>query len=408
MVFVSSCVTVYDTINNRNLALEYHPGDLPLHPEFELYSPAAKDLRLYFRLYPKEFAFGITKTDTIPHAQVSVFYRITKDYSSIEILDSLTRRIKLRNRKQAMFMSYMPVHLKEDGSYVMEVFITDKFARNTISKVIPFDFKNQGMSSNFMMVTKHGNPWFYPYLSLTDTLYLRSDLLGNQPLKVTHFKADTSLPAEPGNVFKPEPKLPVIDSTWIIERSDTNLLVFQQPGLLYFTDTSESFGRNYLNGQPFYPYVKTASELLKPLSYIATKNEMKKLLQLESPKVAIDSFWLKTAEGEYNQARELIRVFYNRVQLANYFFSDYKEGYLTDRGMMYTVCGAPDHVRKTDEGEYWTYGKNEKDALEFYFYKKQVSQIGTSYYLKRSETYARVWHTAVRAWRNGQVFSLNP
>ena len=61
--------------------------------------------------------------------------------------------------------------------------------------------------------------------------------------------------------------------------------------------------------------------------------------------------------GNIDKARELIRIYYTRILYSNYYFTSYKEGWRTERGMIYTIYGPPDKVYKTSDGESWGYRK---------------------------------------------------
>ena len=74
------------------------------------------------------------------------------------------------------------------------------------------------------------------------------------------------------------------------------------------------------------------------------------------PKAALDDFWIKCG-GNVDKARELIRIYYTRVLYSNYYFTSYKEGWRSERGMIYIIYGPPDKVYKTSEGESWGYKK---------------------------------------------------
>jgi len=41
--------------------------------------------------------------------------------------------------------------------------------------------------------------------------------------------------------------------------------------------------------------------------------------------------------------------------MANYFFTSYKPGWMTDRGMIYIVLGPPVILHKGDDFEEWIY-----------------------------------------------------
>ncbi|PKP11686.1 MAG: hypothetical protein CVU09_02300 [Bacteroidetes bacterium HGW-Bacteroidetes-4] len=407
LLLAGSCITVYDTISNRNFAHQYNPGQASLNPEFKIYRSATDGYRLYFRLFPGEFTYETSRKDTLPHASISLFYRITENYESVEILDSLTHNLRFASRKMPSFITYMPVKPLSEGSYVMEVFVTDRIGGKVISKVIELDFKSQGADYDLFLLSAKGSPKFRSFISITDTLRIQCERWKYSALQVTRYALDTVLPATPDAVFTEVELQTVADSSWSVTRHDTLLWNFSEPGIYHFSDGDEIQGSTLLCGPDFYPEVKTARQLLRSLAYLATPQEMAELWKLNNPKAALDTFWLACTQGNANDARELIRVYYNRLQLANYYFSGSKEGFLSDRGMLYLILGAPNAVQKTNKGEYWNYGGSTKDGLEFFFYRKTHPVFGIYYYLERKDSYSRVWKEAIKSWREGSVFSLN-
>ena len=96
--------------------------------------------------------------------------------------------------------------------------------------------------------------------------------------------------------------------------------------------------------------------MIEPLAYLASADEISVIRSAPKPKAALDEFWIKCG-GNVEKARELIRIYYTRVLYSNYYFTSYKEGWRTERGMIYIIYGPPDKVYKTTEGESWGYKK---------------------------------------------------
>jgi GWxTD domain-containing protein len=145
---------------------------------------------------------------------------------------------------------------------------------------------------------------------------------------------------------------------------------------------------------------------------------MNDLRSSEKKKTALDNFWIKCG-GNVEKARELIRIYYTRVLYANYYFSSYKEGWRSERGMIYIMYGPPDKVYKTSEGERWGYIQPvvksswgagytvTDDFLYFNFKKKDNVFSDNDFYLSRNETLVTHWDKAISSWRKGIVFRLD-
>lgn len=404
---VVSCVTVYDTISNRDFSSHYNPGQTQIHPEFSVFMPSSTELRLYFRFFPWELAYKPDPKDSIAKAHVQLFFRVTKTYNSIEIIDSLTTMFHFKGKPRSQYVGFVPIRLLEKGKYVMEVFLTDINSQVQISKVMELDFQPDGNANSYMMLSVHGNPLFQPHFSVNDSFRIRSGILNPKGMKVEYYRPDTLLPEPPDQIGEEVLEGGQADSSWVLTNPDTVLFTFNQPGLYCFKATESVIGKPYLGTGIHFPYIKTPEDMLRPLGYLCSSKEMEVYWNLNNPKQAVDSFWISTA-GDLDKARELIRVYYNRVQLANYFFTGTKEGWLTDKGMVYTICGPPAKVQLTDQGEYWVYGKGKKEAIEFYFYYDYHPLFGKLSILERSDLYSRMWYNAIATWREGRIFSLNP
>jgi GWxTD domain-containing protein len=162
----------------------------------------------------------------------------------------------------------------------------------------------------------------------------------------------------------------------------------------------------------------TPEAMTDPLAYLATQDELINIRSALKPKVSVDEFWIKCG-GNIEKSRELIRIYYTRVLYSNYYFTSYKEGWRSERGMIYIMYGPPDKVYKNTEGESWGYKKPrvksswggrftvDDNYLFFNFKKKKSIYSDNDYFLSRSETLVTFWDKAVASWRKGIVFRLD-
>jgi hypothetical protein len=101
----------------------------------------------------------------------------------------------------------------------------------------------------------------------------------------------------------------------------------------------------------------------------------------------------------------LIKEYYKRAETANEFFTSYKEGWKTDKGIIYIVYGKPHHIYSDDNSETWIYG-DETNPLSLRFtFEKTANIISTNnYILIRSPTYQSSWYVAIERWRDGRIY----
>jgi GWxTD domain-containing protein len=195
------------------------------------------------------------------------------------------------------------------------------------------------------------------------------------------------------------------DSIYMIEYSPDMLLSFSYEGLYHFRfDTNQPMGLTIVNFGSNFPKVKNAEEMIEPLAYITNSADYKKLLASENKKISIDDFWLETS-GSTGRAREMIRIYYNRVYFSNYYFTNTVPGWKTDRGMIYIVYGPPNNMQKSPNSEKWIYYmKGPSNSIEFNFNYKPNAYSLDNYVLSRSESHDWHWREAVNSWRNGEIF----
>jgi GWxTD domain-containing protein len=177
---------------------------------------------------------------------------------------------------------------------------------------------------------------------------------------------------------------------------------------LYFAqlDTNSMNGTGFRVSEPQFPKYKTVYQLIEPLIYISDYSEISPINTVTSTdayakKLALDSYWLTLAKEE-TKAKKMIKLYYQRIADANTFFTTYKEGWKTDKGMIYIAFGRPDVVNKIQSQEQWIY-RGYGTEIKFTFMKRN-NQFTTSHYdLIRDVKYTDAWYQMIERWRMGLV-----
>ncbi len=156
---------------------------------------------------------------------------------------------------------------------------------------------------------------------------------------------------------------------------------------------------------PDFPRLLTIPDLIEPLVYIATPavyEELRDTGDTENQRLLFERFWLRAGRSEVS-ARNLMKQYYTRVEEANLRFSAYKEGWKTDRGMIYVVFGPPGYIDYEFRKEIWVYDI----GIRFIFQRVtpfKPDEPFENYLLSRSTAYEYYWDRAVARWRSGDVF----
>jgi GWxTD domain-containing protein len=191
-----------------------------------------------------------------------------------------------------------------------------------------------------------------------------------------------------------------VDSSFNIQAGQP--LKFSKEGLyLVQSDTNLARGISFRVTASAYPKMTKIEDLSTSLVFISTKEEADRLKAAGSDKTAFDKVVLDITRDK-ERARSLIKNYFRRVELSNIFFSSYKEGWKTDRGMMYLVFGLPDEVNRNGQYEVWTY-----KAMNVKFtFRRTGSVYDPDYFvLERNKRLAETWYYTIDMWRKSQITS---
>jgi GWxTD domain-containing protein len=194
----------------------------------------------------------------------------------------------------------------------------------------------------------------------------------------------------------------IADTTYKIEMTNgiSPLLKLDKQAYYHFyIDSARQQGLTLYRFTSQYPYVGTKMQTLMPLRYICNTREFNDMLAAKDKEKAVRKFWEEIGNTP-NRTDELMADYYSLVTQANFLFTSDREGWKTDRGMIYIVFGPPNSVYKDGVNETWVYGDIESNlAVKFEFLKIDSPFTNNDYWLNRSTTYGQSWHSAVELWR---------
>jgi GWxTD domain-containing protein len=152
-----------------------------------------------------------------------------------------------------------------------------------------------------------------------------------------------------------------------------------------------------------FPRLTRPEKLARPLIYMSTNAEATDLVTSKEPKRTLDNYWLNIMQGNQATAKRTIKAFYQRVEQANKLFTTYKEGWKTDKGMVYIIMGDPVKITRSKDKEVWTYSPPQVSEINFTFTKRSNQFADDHYELQRYAEYQSIWFPTVERWRNGDV-----
>lgn len=411
LLLISCKAPIHIGTYKKNLADVYNPGSSRIHPSFTVYHSENNISILFIKIFPSELLFSQANSTAEYVARISIHYELNQinDNKKNELADSSTYifTLKKEDAKQR-FITQIPIKADTGKIYDLKITSSDMLRNNSNIKFLMVDKRSEYSQQNFLVKNRDGSPYFSPFV-LGNSLFRIEHRRNNiDSIYIKYYKNNFPLPRPTFYVASEEKYYEKPDSTWKIPFSRNRLYQFNYQGMFYIQlDTAFKEGLSVFNYGSDFPKVENPEEMVGPLAYISTSAEYKDLLDASNQKLSIDNFWLK-AGGSTDRARELIRIYYNRVYFANYYFTSNRPGWKTDRGMIYIVYGPPQNMHRSSGEETWIYyRKGDSSSITFTFDYVPSPYTLDNFVLRRSENYDWHWRDAVNSWRSGKVYLID-
>ncbi|HMB90361.1 MAG TPA: GWxTD domain-containing protein [Rhodothermales bacterium] len=336
----------------------------------------------------------------------------------------------------------------EPGEYVLEVVLRDQNSqsqaerRRRVEVVAPgsmqpavSDIRLDGLREGgaFEPVVSLHVPAGLDSMRMTVELYNASRLGDVQvTMRLLRFESDTSA-AVPPYQYQLSPAYFLIrynqaDTLQFSRRTlrnidDEVIVEFDLPGLEAGMYRVEMFARregapptivlqrsyDFAVRSPTFPRISTLDEMIEALAYLATDKKRETIQAANTPvekKRRFDAFW-GSLVPQRTRATNTLKLYYARVEEANLLYTTYKEGWKTDRGMVYIILGSPLYVDTMVDREVWYYSYNDNDPLHtFVFERRRMYESGglfEAYLLRRNLQYEHEWRWALERWLRGDM-----
>ncbi|AFK04993.1 hypothetical protein Emtol_3867 [Emticicia oligotrophica DSM 17448] len=283
-----------------------------------------------------------------------------------------------------------------------------------------FQLEDNKKSNNDLMIDFYGNrlsdrfgvfignvdiPIFKNYINKRDSFQLKSVLNHTRELFLIRYKNDF-LPAQSPMATSIRPSIPSLTIEEIQRVQANSYIKLANEGLYQVVEdtnaTNNGFG--FLIVDERYPRYTKPELLSKPLIYMTTSQELKIISDNPNAKQALDKFFLTITAGNQLVSKKIIKSYYHRIEEANRLFTTFKEGWKTDKGMVYIILGPPNKVQRSRDREVWVYAQNQNFSEIIFTFNRKPNQFTENYYeLVRYPEYQAYWFPFVEAWRTGNV-----
>jgi GWxTD domain-containing protein len=418
---LNSCAPAKQPVDSKDLSYLYNPTKNPINPRYNILNQSDELSVLSVKFFANDLFFSEANPQGVPTSQMLISAKLFNISQGKVLADTAVYNLSIvRERGRTEYVYNLPLKVEKGFEYIVELKILDRLRLQVIQAFVPFNTLSYTNKYNFIARGHfEKNQLFNPVIRVNEYVNLLYSRGKPDSLFISYYKPFSEIP-DPPSMLLPEKTLDYEpDKVISIAYSDTLPMMFPKEGIFMCSVSRKvKEGFAFYNFGATFPSLTTPEVMIEPLAYLATPDEMAELRSALKPKVMLDEYWIKCG-GSIDKARELIKIYYNRVLYSNYYFTSYKEGWRSERGMIYIIYGPPDKVYKTSEGESWGYRKQvvksswggrysvQEEYLYFNFKKKESAFSDNDFYLSRSETLVTYWDKAVSSWKKGIVYRLD-
>lgn len=417
----TSCAPAKQPVDSKDLSYLYNPTKNPINPRYNILNQSDNTSILSVKFFANDLFFSEANPQGVPTSQMLISAKLFNISQGKVLADTAVYNLSIvKERGKVEYLYNLPLKVEKGAEYIVELKILDRLRLQVIQAFVPFNTLSYTNKYNFIARGHfEKNQLLNPVVRVNEYVNLLYSRGRPDSIIISYYKPFHEIP-DPPSMILPEKTLDYAPDKIIgIAYSDTMPMMFPKEGI-FMCSVSRKAGDGFAfyNFGATFPTLTTPEVMIEPLAYIATQDEMTEMKTALKPKAALDEFWIKCG-GNIDKARELIKIYYNRVLYSNFYFTSYKEGWRSERGMIYIIYGPPDKVYKTTDGESWGYRKQEvksswggrysvkEDYLFFNFKKKTSVFSDNDFYLSRSETLVTYWDKAVSSWKKGIVYRLD-
>ncbi len=347
------------------------------------------------------------------YAEVKVTCRLLPEPNSKKVIDTCTLYLSDRSVNESILPKSLyarfPLKVRRGASYFLDISVLDIGKRTQYNSGLNV-YKQNGWSAQNFLVTKNDTVVFKNNFLQGEKVIVQFANAAVREVTVDCFFKEFG-PAPPPFSTKLQDEMKYKpDSVFRLDLNTNQfMVVMPEKGFYHVRTSSESFdGITLYTYDKTFPGVSNALEMINCTRYIMSKEEYENCRQSEDKKSCIDNFWL-TVGGSNERARELLKRYYGRVKEANKNYSNYTQGWKSDRGMVYIVFGDPTNIYRSKSDEIWVYGNEANpNMLRFIFNKTENPFTDNDYMMERSVFYKDAWYNTVDAWRQGVLYLDTP
>ncbi len=305
-----------------------------------------------------------------------------------------------------LFVELEIPRLKTYSNAILALEFIDLAASRKFTNETLIDFNGERPNHRYgLHINGKERPSFDSYVYANTSLIFKSINGVSKKLYLKQYTSKTPAALSPMSTSKKDDFGTFLENE-TIEFNSGDPIVLEKEGTYVLLDNDDGVknGFGFLVVNDRYPRLTIEEELIEPLVYMSTNDEINTFKNSDELKEALDLYFLAMTSGNQSLAKQIIKSFYRRVEKANRLFTSYKEGWKTDKGMIYLILGPPSRIQRNGQREVWLYSQSANfSEIIFTFYRKQNQFSEDHYELVRYPEYGAYWYPFVEAWRTGSV-----
>lgn len=390
-------------ISSSNLSYMYDRDMIDYIPDYTVFHVNDTISRLYYRFNSSSLLYVKELNEDHFSAKYSFQTELYDTYEMKAILDSgNTTYTDDDNTTKRNIYGILDIKAPSGNNYLLKLVFSDLNKHTSVELFIEVDKSDTNSQQNFLLLDTDSLPVFANVADSSSEFLLKYNNCKIQKFYVGYYDRIFPIASPPYSMVSQKPFEYEPDSVFTIpaDKGVSSVIKFPYNGFFHFqVDTSQTSGSTLFRFYDDFPKITSADQMLYPLRYLTTKYEYDDLAIMKNKKEAVEKFWLDLA-GNADRAREVIKLYYNRVQDANRYFTSYLEGWKTDRGIIYIIYGMPNIVYREKNSETWIYGEDRNmNSITFNFSEVKNPFTENDYSLSRSPVYKDGWYIAVDNWR---------
>lgn len=283
---------------------------------------------------------------------------------------------------------------------VVDIYNIPKNRRNKYD--VPLKIGDQRPPSFLIFEEELNIPYFNSYINKGDKIRIKDVFSESGTFEITGFQNNAELPMPPfDDTERKEPAKVSLDTLYGAQHNE--IFTFYNEGYYKITRSDDSQNSAHiLVADPYYPYFDNYNKLIRPLIFLSTNTEYEAILASEDTRDGFEEFVQNTISSNERVAKDFVKYYFRRIRKSAKLFSEDREGWKTDRGMIYLVFGDPLQVFRNEQTELWVYSSGSGGRLRFVFDKIEKDGM-IKHQLIRGDRYKEDWMTAVTQWRAGRI-----